>query len=222
MSMMIRAVIFDLDGTLLDTSRDIHIVLNSTLANFSLPLLTMEKTMEYVGDGARKLVERAIAPRGDLLEEVYADYMERFVNCDNSHTLLFQGEAEALNKLKELGLKLAIVSNKPQEATDRVYGKFLEKFQFSEVLGQTEYYPLKPDPTSTLAILKHLGVSQEECLYVGDGDADVLTARNAGIPCVSVLWGFRTRKQLKKVGAEIFAESFSELEKIIENSCNFT
>lgn len=219
---MIRAVIFDLDGTLLDTSQDIHSVLNTSLAKFSLPLLTMEKTMEFVGDGAKKLIERAVAPRFELTEEVYLDYMDRFVHCNNSHTKLYEGERETLKNLAAQGLRFAIISNKPQEATDRVYDSFLKDFHFCEVLGQTEYYPLKPDPASTLAVMARLGVSREQCVYVGDGDADVLTAKNAGIPCISALWGFRRKDQLIKAGADLFAESFAELEKILRTAYNFT
>lgn len=214
---MIKAIIFDLDGTLLDTSGDIQYVLNSSLQKFSLPTLSMKKTMEFVGDGARKLIERAVGQRQDLTDTVYADYMENFVRCDNSRTKLFDGEAETLKWLKEKGIRLAIISNKPQRATERVYDKFLSIYGFCEVLGQTEYYPLKPDPASTLAVLARLGVSGQECLYVGDGDADVATAKAAGLKCLSVLWGFRSREQLERAGATAFAEDFSSLEKFIEN-----
>lgn len=212
---MIKAVIFDLDGTLLDTSRDIQKVLNGSLEKFLLPSLSLEKTLEFVGDGAKKLIERAVGNRLDLIDDVYADYIVNFVICDNNLTELFDYEDEILNNFKEADIKLAIVSNKPQGAVDRVYAKFLSKYNFCEVLGQTEYYPLKPDPASTLAVLYKLGVEKEDCLYVGDGDADVITAKAAGLRCISALWGFRSRKQLEAVGATEFALNFKELGKIV-------
>lgn len=210
---MIKAIIFDLDGTLLDTSLDIHQVLNAALKKFSLPEIPLEKTKEYLGDGAKKLVERAVGNRRGLFGSVYAEYIKNFVSCDNKSTVLYDGEEAALKILKSKGIKLAIISNKPQSAVERVYVDFLEKFAFCEVLGQTEYYPLKPDPTSTNAVIDRLGVKKDECLFVGDGDADVVTARRAGVRCVSALWGFRSRAELEAAGAEEFAENFPDLLK---------
>ena len=208
---MIKAVIFDLDGTLLNTSSDIHSVINESLKEFDLAQISYEDTLKFVGNGAKKLVERAVGERTDMLQKVYADYAERFANCDNNLTALYPEEAETLQKLKEAGIRLAIVTNKPQRATERVYAKFLSNFDFNIVLGQTEYYPLKPNPASTFAILAKLGVSAEECLFVGDGEPDVETAKAAGLKCISVLWGFRTKEQLKAAGAENFAEKFSDI-----------
>lgn len=212
---MIKAIIFDLDGTLLDTSRDIHQVINTSLNTFNLPQISYDDTLKFVGNGAKKLVERAVGERTDMLQKVYSDYAERFANCDNNLTCLYPEEAETLKKFQEANIRLAIISNKPQRATERVYSKFLSNFNFNIVLGQTEYYPLKPNPASTCAILDKLGVSADECLFVGDGETDVETARAAGLKCVSVLWGFRTKEQLKTVGAENFAEKFSDLESYV-------
>lgn len=212
---MIKAIIFDLDGTLLDTSCDIHSVINASLKRFNLPQISYENTLKFVGNGAKKLVERAVGERTDMLQEVYSDYAERFANCDNGYTCLYPQEWETLKKLKEAGIRLAIVSNKPQRATERVYAKFLSNFEFNIVLGQTEYYPLKPNPASTNYILSQLGVAYEECIFVGDGETDVETAKAANLKCVSVLWGFRTKEQLLKAGAENFIEKFSELENFV-------
>ncbi len=208
---MVKAVIFDLDGTLLDTLPDIRICLNGCLKEFSLPVLDLDTTKRFVGNGAKKLVERAVGERADLVEKVYKLYSERFAVCDTSHTGLFPFEAETLKKLFEGGIKLNIVTNKPQRATDNVYGKYLANFGFSIVLGQTEYYPLKPDPASTLAIMDKLNVKKEECVFVGDGETDVKTARAAGIKCISVLWGYRTKQELTLSGADCFAKNFNEL-----------
>lgn len=212
---MTKAIIFDLDGTLLDTSHDIHAVINASLKAFDLPQISYENTLKFVGNGAKKLVERAVGERTDMLQKVYSDYAERFANCNNDLTCLYPEEAETFKKFKEAGILLAIVSNKPQRATERVYNKFLSNFGFSIVLGQTEYYPLKPDPASTNHILEQLGVSCDECIFVGDGETDIETAKAANLKCVSVLWGFRTKEQLKRAGAENFAEKFSDLESYV-------
>lgn len=212
---MIKAVIFDLDGTLLDTSYDIHTVINTSLKQFNLPQICYEDTLKFVGNGAKKLVERAVGERTDMLQDIYSDYSERFANCDNEQTCLYPEEAETLKKFKDAGILLAIVSNKPQRAIERVYAKYLSNFNFNIVLGQTEYYPLKPNPASTNHILSELGVNCDECLFVGDGETDVQTAKAAGVKCVSVLWGFRCKEQLKEAGAENFIEKFSELERYV-------
>lgn len=213
---MYKLAIFDLDGTLLDTSRTIQSVLNDSLNKFSLPSLSLEQTMRFVGDGAKKLVERAVGEgNGELIEKVYADYSERFANCSNELTALYEGEAETLIKLREKGVLLAIVTNKPKRAGVVVFNEFLSNFGFCEVLCQTECVPLKPNPASTCQIIQKYGLKNEECVFVGDGETDVQTAANAGIDCISVLWGFRSKEQLKAAGATRFAESYEKLQREI-------
>ncbi|MDE5729578.1 MAG: HAD family hydrolase, partial [Clostridia bacterium] len=164
------------------------------------------------------LVERAVKKEDkELVEKVYADYSQRFANCSNELSFLYDGAAEALQNFRAGGILLAIVTNKPKDATGRVYGDFLVNLGFSEVLCQTENAPLKPNPASTLKIMRDLGVKPEECLFVGDGETDVQTAANAGVDCVSVLWGFRSKEQLKAAGARVFAGSFKELENLVLN-----
>lgn len=213
---MYKAIIFDLDGTLLDTSRDIHKVLNITLTHFGLPEISLENTIKFVGNGAKKLVERALpTEKANMLEEVSAFYGEHFAACDNQLTRLYDGEEKFLLRLKARGIKTAIVTNKPQSATDGVYNKYLARFGFDKVIGQTEKYALKPDPQSTLAVIDYFNVKNDECLFVGDGETDVLTAKNAEINCASVLWGFRSYEQLKAAGAKNFFTDYESLDKYV-------
>ncbi len=212
---MYECLIFDLDGTLVNTVGDIHAVLCRSLEKFNLPEISLEDTKRFVGNGAKKLVERAVGSRSDMFEQVYAHYAKNFVECENNLSKLYAGEAEALERFKASGIKLALVTNKPQRATENVYKKFLSKYDFCRVVGQRDGMPLKPDPTSTLKILNDLNVEKGRTLFVGDGETDVLTAKAAQIDCVSVLWGYRTRGQLEAAGAEIFANNYDELSKIV-------
>lgn len=215
---MIKAIIFDLDGTLLNTSRDIAAVLNSTLTQFSYPEIPLERVVQIVGGGSLNLICGAVGKDNPNIDEIHKVFCEKYAKSQNLLTSLYDGEAQTLTKLKSSGVQFAIVTNKPQAATDAVYAKYLKKFGFGIVLGQTEYYPLKPNPTSTLAVLDKLGVKKEECLFVGDGETDYLTAKAAGIKCVSALFGYRTRAQLEAVGAETFINNFSELLQFVINN----
>lgn len=212
---MYECLIFDLDGTLVNTVGDIHAVLCRSLEKFNLPEISLEDTKRFVGNGAKKLVERAVGSRSDMFEQVYAHYAKNFAECENNLSKLYSGETEALEKFKACGIKLALVTNKPQRATENVYKKFLSKYDFCRVVGQHDGVPLKPDPTSTLKILSDLNVEKGRTLFIGDGETDVLTAKAAQIDCVSVLWGYRTRGQLEAAGAEIFANNYNELSKIV-------
>lgn len=215
---MIKCVIFDLDGTLLNTSEEIHGLINRVLNKFSLPTITYEQTVNYIGNGAKKLVERAVpSDNSQLIDDVYRYFTRIYAECTNDHTSLYEGEEEFLNKIKEKGLKTAILTNKPQAAADNVYKKFLQPFRFDLVLGQSERFPTKPSPDAVLYITDQLKVHLDECLFVGDGETDVLTAKNAGMASVAVLWGYRNKKCLSKAGATIFADSFGQLYEIICN-----
>lgn len=215
---MVKGIIFDLDGTLLDTLPDIHRVLNGSLAAFGLPAVSMEDTKIMVGNGARKLVERAVGgDNSGIAERVYRHYSENFARCDNALTKLFVGEERTLASFTAKGIKLAVVTNKPQRATENVCARHLSRFCFSHIIGQSADFPLKPDPAAVLHIAGEWGIDKEELLFVGDGETDVETAANAGIKCVSALWGYRSRSRLESAGAELFAENYGQLEIIVSN-----
>ena len=215
---MYKAIIFDLDGTLLDTSKDICKVLNKTLSHFSLPNVTLEQTVEYVGNGAKKLIERAVPKDYERVEEVYKYYSKLFANDDSTLTELYEGEAQALKTFKDLGIKLAIVTNKPQDATETVCNQHLSEYGFDFIAGNNGKFALKPDPALALYAMGNLGVKAEECLFVGDGETDVLTAKNANMDGVSVLWGFRSKSQLEEAGATRFVKSYGELTSLVKSS----
>lgn len=213
---MYKLVLFDLDGTILDTVPDIKSVLNAALKNFGLPEISEKEVKAFVGDGAYMLVRRAC---GNLPEEevkkVHAYYAEKFAACDNGRSAIFEGEDGLLTKLCESGVKVGIITNKPHKATLNVYEKYFKKYSFFFVQGQCEGAALKPDPSTVLRAIELSGVKKSECIFVGDGETDIKVAENAGVDCASVLWGYRSRAQLEAAGAEIFVESFGELERII-------
>lgn len=209
---MIKAIFFDLDGTLLDTLEDIRVCLNETLLLFGRQPVTKEETRLFVGNGAKKLVERALKGDFSRFDEILADYKYRFARCDNSHTRLYDGEAELLDKLRGK-VRLCVITNKPQDAAEKVLADKFD-FTFDYVGGDSGKYPVKPDPAQTLAAMRSFSLTPEECLFVGDGETDFLTGRNAGMNTVSCLWGFRTQEVLESYGANLFAENYAQLGKI--------
>lgn len=215
---MIKAVFFDLDGTLLDTLPDIHASVNEMLRAFSYPEITRMQTQTYVGDGARKLIERALPKGATNIDECHNFFREHYTKSGNSLTTLFAGEDEALKALKARGLKLAIITNKPHAATHACVEKFFPAGTFDFIGGDSGMFACKPDPSLTQYAALTLRIAPKECVFFGDGEADVLTAKNAGMRSVSVLWGYRTREQLEKVGAREFVSDFSELVKVLENA----
>lgn len=213
---MYKAVIFDLDGTLFDTLPDILAVLNATLKAFDLPTLGVEQAKSFIGNGARELVRLAIGKHNEYrLDEILAAYKVAYAQNDGKLSRFFADEDEALTALKSAGLKLAVFTNKPHQVALKTNRDYFAKYAFDCVLGQTDELPLKPAPDGVYKILEELGVSKSECLFVGDGETDVFTAKNAGVDCVSVLWGYRTREQLKEAGAIRFAQTFSDLKQIV-------
>ncbi|MGN0823069.1 MAG: HAD family hydrolase [Candidatus Gallimonas sp.] len=212
---MIRAVLFDLDGTLLDTLSDIHGVLIDTLRRFGYPEITVEQTREYIGEGARRLIERALPDGADNTDECFAYFKERYAASGNAHTRLFDGEAEFLERLFARGIKAAIVTNKPQAATETVVAQFFPNLPFGFVGGDSGNFPCKPDPTLARFAALTMRVPIEECAFVGDGETDVQTAIAAGMQGVACLWGYRSRERLSEAGATRFASDFAELEKIL-------
>ncbi len=213
---MLKLIIFDLDGTLLNTAEDIRAVLNGSLTKFGLPTVTAERLYSMVGNGAYKLIERAVPPQNsNIIDEVYADYVAAYAEYNNSVAPLYEGEEYVLTALSAMGIKFAILTNKPQSSADNVCRAKLSRFTFCDIIGEGRF-PLKPDPIAVQYIMDKNGIKEGECVIVGDGETDYQTAKNAGIPCISALWGYRTRRQLEECGANLFARDFAQLFQILQ------
>ena len=202
----IKCAVFDLDGTLLNTIKTINYYLNLALSTYGLGSVSEEDTMRFVGDGATKLIERALDRVGadsSLFDSVYKTYNEAYNSSPYYLTEVYEGIPELLSALKGKGIRLAVLSNKPDFAVKATIGKFLPD-TFDIVRGGVDGVPLKPSPDALFEILREFGFTPDETAYIGDSEPDVLTAQNAGIKNgIFVTYGFRTADQLRSVGAEI-------------------
>ncbi|HAM69588.1 MAG TPA: HAD family hydrolase [Ruminococcus sp.] len=208
----IKAVVFDLDGTLLNTLDDLMNGLNAALSENGMPERSRTDVRRFVGNGLAKLVERAI-PDGranPLYEKTLADTRRFYAQKCRENTKPYDGIAELLAALQQKGLRLAVVSNKPDAQVKKLCGEFFPG-RISAAIGQRDGVPLKPAADPVLEALRLLDTSPADAVYVGDSDVDILTAKNAGIPCISVLWGFRDRPLLESAGGKLFAASPAEM-----------
>ncbi len=203
------AVLFDLDGTLLDTLEEIAAAANAVLRRRGYACHEIQAYRYFVGDGVRRLVERVL-PEGrrsseqvrQFAEELAAEYEHRADRL----TKIYPGIPELLTALEDREILKAILSNKPHLLTLRCAGRFLSRWQFQPILGQQADVPKKPDPASALHIAEQLNLPANSILYVGDTDVDMQTARAAGMCSVGALWGFRDREELLANGAGFIAE----------------
>jgi phosphoglycolate phosphatase len=203
----VRVAILDLDGTVLDTLDDLVSSVNAALAEVGLPPRPRDTIRQLVGEGARRLVSRAVAPREDLVEPALAAWWRHYEAHLLDRTRPYPGVPEAL---AQAGRTLAIHTNKPGRLARRILDGLGLSPRFAEVLGGDEA-PRKPNPAGTLGLLARLGARPEDAIFVGDSRVDVETARNAGLPMVAVTWGFRPREELVEAGAVHFVSSASEL-----------
>ena len=205
--MKYKAVIFDLDGTLTDTLEDLFISVNHALNSCGLPERSLEEVRRFVGNGVRKLIERSV-PEGTAatqLEQCFEAFKAHYIIHCQDHTCLYPGIATLLMTLHAKGYRMAVVSNKLQKGVDEIVRTYF-KGVIDAAIGEQAGIPRKPAPDMVDAALKQLGVSKEEAIYVGDSDVDLQTAKNAGLPCISVLWGFRSRDFLIAHGATTLVE----------------
>ena len=214
---MKNTVIFDLDGTLLYTIEDICDSVNDSLTKFNLPNITVDECVKMVGKGGRVLMEKASKlPGGEEFEELLKYYIGVQEANQNLKTRLYDGLDELLLKLKKDGYKIAILSNKPNEPTQAVAKQFFTKYNFDFIVGNIMgVFKPKPDKSCVDYTLQNLNAKKEECIYVGDSDIDMLTAKGSNLDEIGVLWGYRTKEDLINAGATRFASNAKELEELI-------
>ena len=211
---MYKVYIFDLDGTLLDTLGDLAAAVNYALRTHGMPEHSIDDVRRFVGNGVRKLMERAI-PDGAAnpqFDEAFATFRQYYMTHSLDTTRPYEGIPETLAVLKERGCRLAVVSNKMMAATQELCQHFFpDTIEVAIGENETEGIRKKPAPDTVFAALRQLGVGEEGAVYVGDSDVDLETARQSGLPCISVLWGFRDRDFLIKHGAKTFISAPQEL-----------
>lgn len=212
------AVVFDLDGTLLDTLEDLGDAVNRVLADHGFPAHPMDAYRYFVGEGSAVLVERAL-PESDRGSDVYRECLAAFMaDYDRSwkvKTRLYDGISAMLDSLTALGIDLAILSNKSHEFTVKCVQDLLSEWQFKAVFGLRDDVPRKPDPAGALEISRLLGATPDRMLYLGDTATDMQTAVSCGMFPVGVLWGFRDREELLENGAKVLIQHPRELLRLV-------
>ena len=216
--MKYEAVLFDLDGTLLDSIEDLTDSMNLVLDGYGLPGHDAEACKNFVGDGVEMFALRALpenrrdeATVAQCAAEMRAEYRKRW----SQKTRPYDGIPELLDDLTLRNLKLAVLSNKPEESTREMVAELLSKWQFYPVAGARPAVPKKPDPILAIEISQQLRLPAEKFLYLGDTGTDMKTARGAGMFPVGALWGFRTAEELKDTGAEVLVEHPSEVLQLL-------
>ncbi len=213
-----EVVVFDLDGTLLDTIADLAAAANAALRTNGFPVRSQEECQRFVGNGVTKLLERAL-PEGHKTPQNIEKIRPAFFAYYDEHltdvTRPYPGIAELLENLQKRGVKLAVASNKYQSATERLVKHFFPNISFCAVLGQREEVPVKPDPAIVNEILWASGAAREDVLYVGDSDVDMQTAHNAGVRVCAVTWGFRSREELASFKPNFMAEQPADIADMV-------
>ena len=222
--MPFRATIFDLDGTLLDTLDDIANAANRVLAARGFPTHPNPNYRAFIGEGVVRLMVRVLPEANQdeaTVQACVGAYVQEYERSWNAQTRPYAGVPEMLDGLVDRGLKLAVLSNKPDRFTQQCVRELLAKWAFDVVLGASDAFPRKPDPVSAIEIARRLGVPPAECLYVGDSGIDMQTARAAHMYAAGVLWGFRGKEELLKDGAQVLVEKPGEILDLLnrENHC---
>ena len=212
---MIKACVFDLDGTLTDTLDSLFFSVGATLQEMGLAGITKEECRAFVGNGARKLLEESLHAAGDVghtrIEEAMSIYKRIFdANCTYK-VVPYEGIVKILKILKEKNIKTVVLSNKPHQQTVKVVKEIFGDELVDWAQGQQEQIARKPDPAGVYAILSRFGIGKEQCLYIGDSEVDIQTGKNAGVTTIGVTWGFRSREQLVEAGAENLIDGAEEL-----------
>lgn len=213
-----RLAVFDLDGTILDTIDDLKDSINFALNANAFPQRSLEEVRSFVGNGIRKLVERAVPANTDdkSVDAVFACFNARYKEHCMDKTKPYKGVLELLAELRARGIKTAVLSNKADYAVQILCEKYFAGL-FDCAAGMRDDVPRKPQPEGVYRVLEELGVGKEEAVYIGDSEVDVLTAINSGLDCIAVDWGFRDREVLVAAGAKIIASDMNSLLEYIVN-----
>lgn len=214
-----KAILFDLDGTLLDTLEDLGNAANCVLAGKGFPIHTLDMYRYFVGDGVTMLMNRALPEdnrNDDTIRACVRAFREEYGRNWHVKTRPYDGVAEMLDALTANGLKMAVLSNKPDEFTKQCVTEFLPDWTFDMVLGQSNSVPLKPDPSGAREIAKCLNISPSNFIYLGDTAIDMKTAVTAGMFPVGALWGFRTEKELRENGARALIKRPQEILNLLK------
>lgn len=221
---MYTACIFDLDGTLTDTLDSLEYSVNETMKEIGMQPITREQCRAFVGNGAKVLIEKALQASGDTglahYGEAFLAYQRIFdANC-TYRVKPYPGVPALLDTLKKAGVKLGVLSNKPDRQAVRVVEDIFGKGIFDAVHGQRDGIPRKPDPAPLISIADELGAVPEKVLYVGDSEVDVVTGKAARMDTIAVSWGFRSREALKEAGADRIADTAEEIAQAVEEGRN--
>lgn len=211
-----KAIIFDLDGTILDTLEDLKNSANFALSKNGLPVRTIDEIRAFVGNGIRLLIERAVPENTDsgVVDSCFEDFKAHYKEHSADNTKPYEGIIALLEELKSKGVKLAVVSNKADFAVQSLVEKYFPDL-FDFAVGEREGIRRKPCPDSVNEAMNVLGVTSDEVFYVGDSEVDVETSHNAGVECVSVTWGFRDKCVLESLSPEYIIDKPSQLMELI-------
>ena len=211
---MKQAILWDLDGTLLYTLQDIANATNATLRAFHLPERSLEEVRSFVGNGAAQQMRRSAGGEPENFEEIMAFYRAYYPQHCNETTRPYDGILETASQLKANGWRLAIVSNKPDDATKSLWRAYFPDFDLA--LGEAPGVARKPAPDMVIRALEQLGTPKEQAVYIGDSEVDIATARAAGIPCISACWGYRFVAVLLSASATYLCRTPWEIPAVLE------
>jgi phosphoglycolate phosphatase len=219
--MRVQAVLFDLDGTLLDTLEDISNSANSALLRYGLPTHSVDAYRYFIGDGVTMLISRALSDENrdsDIIAKCVKGFRQDYSRNWNVNTRPYEGVPELLDALEAKHIKMAVLSNKPDNFTRQCVSELLPNHNFEMILGQRDAIPIKPDPVGALQIADSLGITPSRFLYLGDSAIDMKTAVSAGMFPAGALWGFRPLEELQEHGAQAVIEHPMDLLGLLDVS----
>lgn len=213
---MYKLAIFDLDGTLLDTLGDLCASVNFALRNFSFPERTIDEVRSFIGNGVVKLMERSAPADTDpqTQQKCLNVFRKHYLQHMSDTTAPYEGVTELLGELRKEGIKIAVVSNKLHPAVEDLCESYFPGL-IDKAVGVSVEEERKPSPINVIRTVEHFGADTESCIYIGDSEVDVQTAHNAGVKCIGVTWGFRTKEELVTAGCDMIADTCDEIKDII-------